>query len=103
MPVRGNLRIEFRDALAGCGNFGAEFFNWQACHAAFAADDDAEPFAAMAFDDIEERLVQTAFSQQVHRHSGREREFVFHSFRLKSATIFWKAASAANVISSGVP
>jgi hypothetical protein len=24
----------------------------------------------------------------VHRHSGREREFVFHSLRLKSATIF---------------
>jgi hypothetical protein len=88
MPVPGYLRIEFRDAFAGCGYFGAEFLDWQARHAAFASDDDPESFAAVALDDIQERLVQTAFSQQVHRHSGREREFVFHSLRLKSATIF---------------
>lgn len=88
MPVPGDLRIKFRDALAGSGDFGAKFLDRQARHATFAPDDDSEPFAAMAFDDIKERLVQTAFSEQVHRHSGREREFVFHSFRLKSATIF---------------
>lgn len=103
MPVPGNLRIEFRDALAGCGDFGAQFLDWQARHAAFSSDDDSETFAAMALDDIQERLVETAFSQQVHRHSGREREFVFHGLRLKSVTTFWKAASAATVISSGVP
>ena len=88
MPVSGDLRVEFLDALAGCRDFRTEFFDWQTRHAAFASDDHAESFAAMALHHIKERLVQTAFSQQVHRHSGRERKFVFHSFRLKSATIF---------------
>src|SRR5438270_286952 len=100
MPVDGYLRVEFRDALAGCGNFAAEFLDGQARHAAFAPDHDAESFAAMALDDIEKRFVQTAFSEQVHRHSGREWEFVFHVFRLKSVATFWKAASATTVISS---
>ena len=88
MAVFGDLRVEFGDAMARGVDFGAEFFDGQSHHAAFASDDDAQPFAAMALDDIEERFVQSAFGQQMHRHSGREWEFVFHSFSLKSLTAF---------------
>ena len=88
MAMFSNLSVEFRDALSRCGDFGAELFDVQAHDVAFATDDDSKTLAAMALDDIEERLVQAAFSQQVHRHSGREWKFVFHAFRLKSPATF---------------
>ena len=88
MTVLGNLHVEFGDATARCGDFGSKLFDGQPHHAAFATDDDTKTLAAMPLDDIEERFVQSAFSQQVHRHSGREWEFVFHSFSLKSLTAF---------------
>ena len=88
MAMFGNLSVEFRDALPRCGDFGAELLDGQPHDLAFATDDDSKPLAAMPLDDIEECLIQAAFSQQVHRHSGREWEFVFHTFSLKSATTF---------------
>ena len=88
MAMFGNLSVEFRDALSRCGDFGAELLDGQPHDVAFATDDNAKLLAAMALDDIEECLVQSAFSQQVHRNSGREWKFVFHRFSLKSLTTF---------------
>ena len=88
VAVPGNLRVEFGDAMARGVEFGAEFFDGQPHHAAFATNHDAKTLAAMPLDDIEECLVQTAFSQQVHRQSGCEWEFVFHCSTIKSPTTF---------------
>lgn len=86
MFQRGDFGVEFRNAMAGGGDIRIELIGGDEIRLSVAGRDDGTPVATVLLDDFDERAVQTAFGEQVHRHSTGWRKVVLHDFRLNSAT-----------------
>jgi hypothetical protein len=78
MLKRGNFSVEFPDATACGSDIGIELICGDERGLSVAGRDDGTPVATVLLDDFDERAVQTAFGEQVHRHSTGWRKIVLH-------------------------
>ena len=97
MFVLRYLGGECCNAIAGLGDLGNELIDRDADNFSIASNDDGKPLAPVTLDDIEERLIESALGEQMHRDAGSERKFVVHTVRLNSPTIFSKSFFATTV------